>query len=290
MVPHADEPVSATGGDGLVRVRLGLGYDGADFSGWASQPGRRTVQQVLTDALVTVLRWPDARLVVAGRTDTGVHATGQVAHLDLPAPLWHEHRDRLVRRLAGVLPADIRVWTVVAVPADFDARFAALWRRYRYRISDAEGGPNPLRRHDTAAWRRPLDAEAMAAAAEFLLGEHDFAAYCRARAGSSTVRGLHELSVRREQDVIELVVRADAFCHSMVRSLVGALAAVGAGQRPVSWPASLLTLEHRSDQVPVAPAHGLTLEHVAYPDDSELAARTAVTRAYRGRDKPVFSE
>ncbi|HEX2904722.1 MAG TPA: tRNA pseudouridine(38-40) synthase TruA [Jatrophihabitans sp.] len=282
MAPHADEPVPATAGDGLVRVRLDLGYDGTDFSGWASQPGRRTVQSVLTDALVTVLRWPQARLVVAGRTDTGVHATGQVAHLDLPVEVWHEHRQRLIRRLAGVLPADVRVWRAEQVPAAFDARFAALWRRYQYRISDAEGGPNPLRRHDIASWRRALDAEAMAAAAEFLLGEHNFAAYCRAREGASTVRGLQQLSVVREADVLELTVQADAFCHSMVRSLVGALAAVGAGLRPVAWPASLLALDRRCDQIVVAPPHGLTLERVAYPEEAGLAARTEQTRAYRG--------
>ena len=243
MLQIADEPVSAAGGDGLVRVRLDLGYDGTDFSGWAAQPGRRTVQAVLTEALVTILRWPMVRLVVAGRTDTGVHATGQVAHLDLPGQLGTSTSERLIRRLAGVLPPDVRVWSAVAVSPEFDARFAALWRRYRYRICDAEGGPNPLRRHDTVAWRRPLDAVAMAVAAELLLGEHDFAAYCRAREGSSTIRGLQQLKVSRERDLIELTVQADAFCHSMVRSLVGALAAVGAGLRPVSWPASLLTLD-----------------------------------------------
>ncbi len=287
MAQIADEPVSADGGDGLVRVRLDLGYDGTDFSGWATQPDRRTVQSVLTDALATVLRTVEVRLVVAGRTDAGVHASGQVAHLDLPASVWEEHQPRLVRRLAGVLPPDVRVWSAVAVSADFDARFAALWRRYRYRISDADGGPDPLRRLDTVAWRRSLDAGAMAEAAEFLLGEHDFAAYCRARAGASTIRGLHQLAVVRDGALIELTVQADAFCHSMVRSLVGALAAVGEGLRPVSWPASLLALDHRSDNVTVAPPHGLTLLAVGYPSEDELAARTQLTRAYRGRELPL---
>ena len=290
MAQNVDEPVSADGGDGLVRVRLDLGYDGTDFSGWASQPDRRTVQSVLTEALATVLRTPELRLVVAGRTDAGVHATGQVAHLDLPAVVWDEHEPRLVRRLAGVLPGDVRVWSAVRVSADFDARFAALWRRYSYRITDADGGPDPLRRHDTVAWRRTLDADAMAAAAEFLLGEHDFAAYCRAREGASTVRGLQRLDVVRVGALIELTVQADAFCHSMVRSLVGALAAVGEGLRPVAWPASLLTLGRRSDNVAVAPPHGLTLLAVGYPDEAELAARTSITRAYRGRDLSVVSD
>ena len=281
MAQRTDEPVSATGGDGLVRVRLDLGYDGTDFFGWAMQPGQRTVQAVLMEALATILRQP-VRLVVAGRTDAGVHATGQVAHLDLPAPLWDEHRPRLLRRLAGVLPEDVRVWSAVPVSPEFDARFAALWRRYRYRISDADGGPNPLRRHDTVGWKHSLDTDAMAAAAELLLGEHDFAAYCRARPGASTFRGLQQLSVTRDRDQIELVVRADAFCHSMVRSLVGALAAVGEGREPIGWPASLLGLTQRSDAVRVAPARGLILEEVGYPDENGLAARTRLTRAFRG--------
>jgi len=281
-----DEPVSATGGDGLVRVRLDLGYDGTDFFGWASQPGRRTVQATLVEALSTILRAP-VRVTVAGRTDTGVHAVGQVAHLDLPVRLWQEHQAKLVRRLAGVLPPDVRVFAAVAAAADFDARFAASWRRYGYRIWDGEGGPNPLRRHDTVAWRRPLDATAMSAAARLLVGEHDFAAFCRARAGSSTIRGLQELTVRRDGQLLELEVQADAFCHSMVRSLVGALAAVGEGLRPVSWPASLLQWDRRCDQITVAPARGLTLLEVGYPPDAELAERVNRTRAFRGRVEPA---
>jgi tRNA pseudouridine38-40 synthase len=276
------EPVSPTGGGGLVRLRLNLAYDGAAFSGWATQPGLRTVQSVLTEALITVLRTPDLRLVVAGRTDAGVHAAGQVAHLDVPIEAWLDQSDRIVRRLAGLLPGDVRVYSVAETNPAFDARFAALWRRYRYRICDSDAGPDPLRRHDTVGWRRPLDVAAMQAAALELTGLHDFAAFCKRRERASTVRALQRLQVERDGRLVEVSVQADAFCHSMVRSLVGALAAVGEGLRPVGWPSGLLALDRRADDVAVAPAHGLTLLEVGYPPEAELAARAQVTRAFRG--------
>jgi tRNA pseudouridine38-40 synthase len=285
-----------------VRVRLDLSYDGSGFSGWAVQPGRRTVQGVLEEALARVLRVPVA-LTVAGRTDAGVHATGQVAHADLPAETWAALGDAAperpagaagsaadagsagrerVRRLAGVLPPDLRVWTVEAAPAGFDARFSALWRRYAYRVTDAPAGAAPLRRYDTLAWPRPLDHDALAAASAGLLGEHDFAAYCRRREGATTIRTLLQLDWAREPDgVLVATVRADAFCQSMVRSLVGALLAVGDGRRPPSWPAALLAATARSGEVAVAPAGGLTLAEVAYPPDAELAARAEATRHRR---------
>jgi tRNA pseudouridine38-40 synthase len=275
------EPVSPSGGGGLVRLRLDIAYDGTEFSGWASQPGRRTVQAVLTQALCMVLRLDGLRLVVAGRTDAGVHASGQVAHLDVPEQAWQAQDGKLRRRLAGVLPADVRVTGARQVSMDFDARFGALWRRYRYRIADAGTGAEPLRRLDTAAWPRPLDAAAMQRAAANLIGLHDFAAFCRWRPGASTIRSLQRLEVSRSEELIEILVQADAFCHSMVRSLVGALAAVGAGLRPESWPAELLGLDRRADQVAVAPPHGLNLIAVGYPPDSELAARAVRTRAIR---------
>ena len=275
------EPALPAGEGGLVRLRLDLAYDGTDFSGWASQPGRRTVQGVLTEALRTVLRTPELRLVVAGRTDAGVHASGQVAHADLPAEAWQAQAGRLLRRLAGVLPADVRVTGARPVSPDFDARFAALWRRYSYRMTDAETGAQPLRRLDTVAWPRPLDVPAMQRAAEALLGLHDFAAFCRRREGASTIRSMQRLDVQRSGELIELTVQADAFCHSMVRSLVGALAAVGTGLRPESWPAELLGLGRRADEVTVAPPHGLNLIAVGYPPDTELAARARRTRAIR---------
>jgi tRNA pseudouridine38-40 synthase len=276
----ADEPVPHRG-DGLVRVRLSISYDGTGFSGWARQPARRTVQEELERALATVLRGP-VELTVAGRTDAGVHATGQVAHCDIPWHAWEEQRERLVRRLRGLLPPDIAVPAVVEAHPDFDARFAALARHYVYRLTDAPWGPPPLRRADVAAWPHALDADAMAAAAALLLGERDFAAFCRRREGATTIRTLLALDVARDGDLVEIAASADAFCHSMVRSLVGALVAVGEGRRPPEWPAGLLGRTVRADDVRVAPPGGLTLVRVDYPEDAALGARSQVTRARRG--------
>jgi len=269
------EPALPYPGGGLVRVRFDIAYDGTEFSGWAVQPGRRTVQGVLQDALAQIGRAPVA-LTVAGRTDAGVHALGQVAHADLPAPSEP-------RRLNGVLPPDVRVRAVTVVPGDFDARFSALWRRYVYVIAD--GPVNPLRRRQVLALgnqSRSLDVEAMARAAAKLVGEHDFAAFCRYREGATSVRTIQSFAVTRDGDEIAGMVQADAFCRSMVRSLVGALIAVGEGRRDESWPASLLSRTARADDVTVAPPHGLTLVEVGYPPDGELAARAAQTRRLRG--------
>ena len=266
-----------------MRIRLDLGYDGTDFAGWARQPGRRTVCGVLEEALSTVLREPVA-LTVAGRTDAGVHATEQVAHADVSADV---DPGALPRRLARLLPPDVRVFRARTVPAAFDARFAALRRRYGYRVSTAAWGADPLRARDTLAWPRALDIEVMNAAAAPLLGEHDFAAFCRRREGASTVRELQRLEWTTEPDgVLMARVTADAFCHSMVRSLVGALLAVGEGRRDTDWPARLLDATARCSEIPVAPAHGLTLLGVDYPPDAELAARTAVTRQLRTGASP----
>jgi tRNA pseudouridine38-40 synthase len=238
------------------------------------------VQGELELALATVLRH-DVDLTVAGRTDAGVHATGQVAHTDLPSALFAEHRERLLRRLRGVLPPDVAVTGARVVRDEFDARFGALARHYVYRLTDADAGPPPLRRADTAGWPRRLQVPDMRVAAALLLGQQDFAAYCRRREGATTIRTLLDLDVTRDGDVIEIGASADAFCHSMVRSLVGALIAVGEGRRPAGWPASLLSLTVRANDVPVAPAGGLTLVRVDYPPDDELAARALVTRAKR---------
>jgi tRNA pseudouridine38-40 synthase len=274
-----DEPVTDCGG-GLVRLRLAIAYDGTALHGWARQPGQRTVQGDLEAALGTVLRTP-VELTVAGRTDAGVHATGQVAHADVPRGVWDQHRLKLVRRLRGVLAPDIAVTAVTEAPADFDARFGALGRHYVYRLTDADAGPPPLRRSDTVGWPRALDVEAMSLAAGLLLGEHDFVAFCRRREGATTVRTLLALSAERDGDLVLVRASADAFCHSMVRSLVGALLAVGEGRRPPEWPASLLSRAERAGEVVVAPAAGLTLVAVDYPSPGELAARALVTRARR---------
>jgi tRNA pseudouridine38-40 synthase len=265
------------------RYRLDLAYDGTDFSGWARQPGRRTVEQTLADALARVLRLPQPpALTVAGRTDAGVHATGQVAHVDLAEEF---DTDGLTRRIGGVLPADVTVRRVVAAPPGFDARFAATGRRYHYRVTDDT--PDPLRRRDTLAWSRRLDVDALNEAAAQLTGTHDFAAYCRPREGATTVRSLRVLEASRDEaGVITIDARADAFCHNQVRSMVGALLVVGDGRRPAAWPRQLLDAGLRDSAVAVAPPHALTLIEVDYPPDDQLAARAAVTRNRRVAAQP----
>ncbi|MFP8904268.1 tRNA pseudouridine(38-40) synthase TruA [Streptomyces atacamensis] len=268
---------------GYVRVRLDLSYDGREFSGWARQRGRRTVQGELEDALRVVTRSEEVfELTVAGRTDAGVHARGQVAHVDLPAALWEAHRERLLRRLAGRLPHDVRVHRVGEAPPHFNARFSAVWRRYAYRVCDHPGGVDPLQRGHVLWHDWPLDVDAMNEAAERLLGEHDFAAYCKRREGATTIRTLRELNWRRRPDgIVEARVVADAFCHNMVRSLVGALLFVGDGHRPPPWPGRVLAAGVRDSAVHVVRPHGLTLEEVGYPADEMLAARNAEARNRR---------
>ncbi len=283
-------PVTGSGG-GHVRLRLDIAYDGTDFAGWAAQDGHRTVAGVLDEALSTVFRTP-VRVFGAGRTDSGVHASGQIAHLDVPADaLGHAHPRRpregepeflpLVRRLGRFLPADVRVRDIGRAPAGFDARFSALRRHYAYRISLAPYGVEPHLARFVTAWPRALDVDAMAAASRDLLGLHDFAAFCRHRPGATTIRDLQRLDWSREGDLVTARVSADAFCWSMVRSLVGALLAVGEGRREPGWCATLLGAAARSSDFAAAPARGLTLIGVDYPPDDQLAERIAVTRDLR---------
>jgi len=270
--------------DELIRLRLDVAYDGTGFSGWAAQPTRRTVAGVLVETLGRVLGSGTATgLTVAGRTDAGVHATGQVCHLDLPTDVWREISRSLLRRLARLLPGDVRVRAMTEVPGDFDARFSATFRRYEYRVTDAPYGAEPLRRHEILAWPKPLDVDALNVAAAGLVGEHDFAAYCRRKEHATTLREVTRLDWRRDPDgVLVATVQADAFCQAMVRSLVGAMLVAGDGRRPVEWPGSLLTRHERSSEVTVAPAHGLTLVAVGYPDDpAEYARRADLTRRLR---------
>lgn len=267
----------------LVRLRLDIGYDGTDFAGWARQPEQRTVQGAIEDALARVLRLdPPPVLTVAGRTDAGVHARGQVAHVVLPAGAYGVVNGTLPRRLAGVLPPDVRVWRVSLAPEGFDARFSALSRRYVYRVCDDPVGVEPLRRRDVLWHPRPLNLDRMNAAAALLVGEFDFAAYCRRREGATTIRRLLRYDWAREEGrIAAATVEADAFCHSMVRALVGALLVVGDGRRPVDWPAEVLAARVRDSAVNVAPAHGLSLEEIRYPDDAGLARRAQETRRVR---------
>ncbi|MFD7918981.1 tRNA pseudouridine(38-40) synthase TruA [Streptomyces sp. NPDC059740] len=275
---------------GHVRVRLDLSYDGAEFSGWAKQTGRRTVQEELESALRTVTRSEHTfELTVAGRTDAGVHARGQVAHVDLPAALWADHADKLLRRLAGRLPKDVRVWRVAEAPYGFNARFSAIWRRYAYRVSDHRGGVDPLLRSHVLWHDWDLDVDAMNEASQLLLGEHDFAAYCKRREGATTIRTLQRLSWERGEDgIVTGTVKADAFCHNMVRSLVGALLFVGDGHRAPDWPAKVLAAGVRDSAVHVVRPHGLTLEAVGYPADELLMERNRQAR--NRRTLPVLSD
>jgi tRNA pseudouridine38-40 synthase len=285
-----DSAAVATPADRL-RVRLDFAYDGTDFSGWAAQPGRRTVEDELSAAFTTLLRAPEpVRLTVAGRTDAGVHAHGQVAHADIDRHGWahlpgradRRPEDAALTRLGGILPPDIVVRSVGPAPPGFDARFSAVRRRYLYRLCDRPPLLDPLRRRDTAVSRYPLDVEAMDAAAGRLVGLADFAAFCKKREGATTVRTLLEYSWRRLDDgTLAATVVADAFCHSMVRALVGALVPVGQGRRDPGWPAEVLAAGRRDPGVTVMPPQGLSLEEVVYPPDDELAARAEEARAVR---------
>jgi tRNA pseudouridine38-40 synthase len=273
-----------------VRIRIDLAYDGTEFKGWATQPGLRTVQGALEQALATALRVPAVAVTCAGRTDTGVHARGQVVHLDTDATALAASAGRsadppleaLLRRLNGILPADVRVRRVVEAAPGFDARFSAVWRRYAYRIADAPATVDPLTRSHVLAWPRPLDLDSMNAAATALLGEHDFASFCKKRDGATTIRTLLDLCWERTGDgLLTATVRADAFCHNMVRALVGCMVAVGEGRREPAWAADVLAARVRDPGVTVVHPHGLTLEEVGYPDDAELAAQAEAARRVR---------
>jgi tRNA pseudouridine38-40 synthase len=274
-----------------VRLRLDLAYDGTDFVGWARQPGLRTVEEELASALGTVLRMAPPQLTVGGRTDAGVHARGSVCHLDITEEAWRATPGRsdrapgeaLVARLRGVLPADIVVRAATQVPEAFDARFSALRRRYSYRICDRPEQLDPLRRRDTVVVRRPLDATAMDQAARSLEGLRDFAAFCRPREGATTVRTLLRHTWAREgEGILVGTVEADAFCHSMVRALVGSVVPVGEGRQSPTWPREVAERAVRDPSVQVMPAHGLCLEEITYPEGHEaLAARDRESRALR---------
>ncbi|MDN5790995.1 MAG: tRNA pseudouridine synthase A [Micrococcales bacterium] len=273
-----------------IRLRLDLAYDGTGFAGWASQPDRRTVQGELTAALTTVLRPPEpVRLTVAGRTDAGVHARGQVAHVDidpdaharLPGRSERSPEAALLSRLGGILPPDIAVRDGAHARVGCAARCGARARPNLTRTAAPPATRDPLRRHDTLWWPRSLDAAAMGAASRELVGLKDFAAFCRRREGATTIRTLLEYSwVRLPDGVLAATVRADAFCHSMVRSLVGAAVTVGEGRRSVDWPEAMQRRGERTG-IPVLAPHGLSLEEVRYPPDADLAARASSSRARR---------
>ncbi len=279
-----------------MRLRIDLAYDGSGFHGWAKQTDLRTVQQEVEKALDTVLRSVGTSLTVAARTDTGVHARGQVAHADVESDSVvaaagrsrEPTMDAFRRRLNGVLDADVRIHRVIEAPAGFDARFSAVWRRYAYRIADLPELEDPLTRGHVLTRQRPLDLEAMNQASKLLLGEHDFAAFCRKREGATTIRSLLDLYWERDAKGLAAgTVRADAFCHNMVRSLVGCLVVVGEHRREPDWAAEVLAGGRRDPAITVARAHGLTLEEVAYPADADLGARARESRVLRTLTPPA---
>jgi tRNA pseudouridine38-40 synthase len=284
--------------EATTRFRLDIAYQGTDFNGWALQPGLRTVQGELESALATIFRRCGAAptLIVAGRTDAGVHAVGQVAHLDLTGEqvaallkprgktVVTDAATALARRVNGILGPvpDIVVTAASRAPEGFDARFSAMWRRYEYRVADSHSLRDPLQRHRTSWLPTELDLASMDAAALSLLGLHDFASYCKPRDGATTIRTLLGFAWRRDADgVLVAEVKADAFCHSMVRALVGGCVTVGEGKLRVQDLVTLRDERERTSAFRVMPARGLTLMQVGYPEDVGLAIRAAQTRALR---------
>ena len=273
-------------GSGFLRFRLDFSYDGTNFNGWARQPDLRTVQGELEKAISGLTRF-DIELVVAGRTDAGVHATKQVAHFDLPErdKYGKEWRiEDLLYRLNRMLDEDIRINSVSIAPPFFHARFSALRRKYIYKIADGRRQLEPLKRFDIATWYRDLDEKAMNDASQLLLGEHDFAAFCKTGGIGTTIRRLEKFDWKREDDLLIANVVADAFCYSMVRNLVGACVRVGEGRFSPKWVKDVLENRERVSESLVFPARGLTLVGVEYPAVNELEARSKITVARRDED------
>ncbi|WP_457950872.1 tRNA pseudouridine synthase A [Pseudarthrobacter sp. alpha12b] len=293
---HQKPAAPVPGGGGFLRIRLDLSYDGGPFSGWALQPGRRTVQGVLEEALELLVRRA-VRVTVAGRTDAGVHARGQVVHLDLTEAEWlglprgHELDPAvaMLRRLRGALSrvlgdltGAVEVHNISLAPGGFDARFSALWRRYSYRIADGPALWDPLERYFTLWHKSALDVDLLNEGASKLLGLQNFLSFCKPREGATTIRELQRFEFRRGEDgVIVATVQADAFCHNMVRALIGSALYVGEGLVEPGWLHERLLLQKRDAKSVLAAPHPLVLEEVAYPSDSELLTRAEQTRAVR---------
>lgn len=278
----------------MKRIRLVVGYRGTNFFGWARQPDVISIQETLEEALFRVTRYEGLATVVAGRTDTGVHARHQIVHFDIPEHLWWRVTGRstyapeqtILFKVNKILPRDIVLYDVREAPAGFDARFSALDRTYKYRIADSVAARDPLRL-DSVLWHSyPLDIQLMNRCAEPLLGLHDFAAFCKARPGATTIRELKQLSWERpttgaDAGLAVATIVSDAFCHNMVRALVGAVIDVGDGAKPERWPLQMLESKSRKNSSAVLAACGLTLHGVQYPADKDLAARAQAVRAMR---------
>jgi tRNA pseudouridine38-40 synthase len=246
-----------------VRVRLTVAYRGDGFRGWAANAGVRSVEGTLAEALETVLRAPVA-LAVGGRTDAGVHAEGQVVSLDAPAGA---DLDDLVHRVNALVGPEVAVLDAVPAPADFHARFSARSRRYRYRVLNRRA-PDPFRQAVT--WHIPtgLDVDAMEAGAAALVGEHDFSSFCRRPKqppDASLVRCVIDAGWTTDGDEKCFLIEANAFCHQMVRSIVGLLVLVGTGRRRPEHVGAVLEARDRSAvRADPAPPHGLALLAVDY--------------------------
>ncbi|MFF5791586.1 tRNA pseudouridine(38-40) synthase TruA [Paeniglutamicibacter sp. NPDC012692] len=277
----------------LVRMCLRLGYDGSSYNGWALQPGLPTVQGVLEDALDMLIRRP-IRTTVAGRTDAGVHARHQMVHFDLTETEYAglargaklDPGYALVRRLRGVLGKEggsILVHEAYRAPEGFDARFSALWRRYSYRIADGPARFDPLTRAFTMWHKKDVDVDLLNAEAESLLGRHDFLSFCKPRERATTIRTLTEFNFERDESGIVVAhLKADAFCHNMVRAMIGACLTVGDGREDPGWVARRLEAAVRDSKNMLADPRALVLEEVAYPDDkAEIAMRAELTRTRR---------
>ena len=264
---------------GFRRLRLDIAYDGTNFYGWAAQPERRTIQDLIEEALSRIAR-VDVESIVAGRTDAGVHATGQVVHVDVPDAIFDgelTYKD-LRYKLNRILDEDVRIMEITDAPAGFHARFSALRRYYTYKILDNNDVIPPLSRHDVASWYRPLDVELMNEASVLVLGHHDFAVFCKFKEGGTTIRTLEKYHWQRTSDGLLVAdVVADAFCYSMVRNLVGAVVCVADGRKDPTWMGELLANKERVSDSLVFPARGLTLYQVDYPSEDQLLERAQVT-------------
>jgi tRNA pseudouridine38-40 synthase len=269
---------------GFRRLRIDIAYDGTNFFGWGAQPDRRTLQDLIEEAISRISR-TDTESIVAGRTDAGVHATGQVIHVDVPDAMFAGELNYIDFRykLNRILDEDVRIMNITDAPAGFHARFSALRRHYVYKILDNNEVITPLSRFDVASWYRPLDAARMNEASELVLGHHDFAAFCKFRQGGTTIRTLEKYEWRRDRDGLLVAdVVADAFCYSMVRNLVGAVVCVADGRKDPSWMSELLANKERVSDSLVFPARGLTLVQVDYPSDDQLLERAKITVSKRG--------
>ena len=244
----------------MAVYRLDIAYDGSGFKGYARQQAMRTVQGELESALTTYLKTPIATSV-AGRTDAGVHARGQVVSFEHEGGI---DLARLPRAINGIIGPEVSVLDASRVENGFNARFSATWRRYRYRI-DTRLSPDPLTRQTVWHAGRDLDVEAMTAAAAAFVGEHDFSSFCRSIDGKSNVRDVTEVSLSESDGIVDIWVQANAFCQQMVRSIVGYLYDVGRGFSDGGLANEVIAARDRAAVSTVAPPHGLILWEVGYP-------------------------